>query len=256
MTDADPNLEPEPVGLARRQLRTHRWIVMCAAVGFWPLLIVSAAYGGALGFGAYLAVVVVGLLLWALTGWTKTIKEAQALVEAYEGRRLEAAVNMSLDPPAPTPARPSLPAEHPLHAVAARLQALTDDPELGPVVDGLVAQLTRLEADQAALGPTMEALEAQDPRRERMHAVLQETETAHAAVVASLRDLLVELTARFDEDHEVLLSQAGDLLARLSAEAEVSATVAASSSQAVEGSAAAQARAAAAAQTRLRGGGG
>lgn len=214
--------EPEPVALARRRLLAHRAMVVASVVGFWPLLIGAAVLGTPV-LGGYLALVVVGLLLWALTGWTAKVKDAQALVTAYDKRQQERELEASLAEPPAAVAPPALPAAHPLQAVVARLQALAaDDAELLSVVNGLLAQLVRLEADQAALGPTVEALTAEDPRRERVAAVLQQSGLAHEAVSTALRDLLVELTARPDDAHGELLSQTTDLLARIAAEAEVS----------------------------------
>lgn len=222
MVSSPSGAEPAPVVLARKRLATHRTMVVASVVGFWPLLIGTAILGTTV-LGAYLALVVVGLLLWALTGWTRKVKDARALVTAYEKRKLEAELDASFAEPAPAVAPPVLPAGHPLQAVVARLEALAaDDPKLRTLVDGLRAQLVRLEADQAALGPTVAALADDDPRRERVDAVLQQVGLAHEAVSAALRDLLVEHTARPDDAHAELLSQTTDLLARLSAEAEVS----------------------------------
>ena len=213
---------PEPVARARRRLLAHRAMVVSSVVGFWPLLIGAAVLGTPV-LGGYLALVVVGLLLWALTGWTAKVKDAQALVTAFDKRQQERELEASLAEPSVAAAPPALPAAHPLQAVVARLQALAaDDAELLSVVNGLLAQLVRLEADQAALGPTVDALTAEDPRRERVAAVLQQSGLAHEAVTAALRDLLVELTARPDDAHGELLAQTTDLLARLAAEAEVS----------------------------------
>lgn len=249
MVHSPVSAEPASVALARQRLRAHRSLVVASVVGFWPLLIGAAVLGTPV-LGAYLVAVVVGLLLWALTGWTRKVKDAQALVTAYEKRQQERELEASLAAPAVAVAPPSLPATHPLQAVVTRLQALAvGDAELLSVVDGLLLQLVRLESDQAALGPTVEALTAEDPRRERVAAVLQQSGLAHEAVSAALRDLLVELMARPDDAHGDLLSQTTDLLARLAAEAEVTG-VSGASAPAPERSPAERARAAGGAEAR------
>ncbi len=111
MVSSPSDAEPAPVVLARQRLATHRTMVVASVVGFWPLLIGTAILGTPV-LGAYLALVVVGLLLWALTGWTGKVKDAQALVAAYEKRKLDAELNASIAEAAAVVAPPVLSAVH------------------------------------------------------------------------------------------------------------------------------------------------
>jgi hypothetical protein len=185
----------------------------------WPL-------GSIIGVGTALGV-------WFSRLRTKVrIPEAYEVVRIYKQRQLEvvqqefqAATSTETDGEA-------LPAEHPLHGIAARVRELGgDDQRVSKLVDSLLAKLDAVGQDADTLREAVATEQAlatseDDPRIERLAGVLADKEALIAQLTDALRDLHVELTARENEDHEALFEQVGDLVAGLSAEAEVAQVVA------------------------------
>jgi hypothetical protein len=160
------------------------------------------------------------------------VPKAKEVVRIYEQRQLEIEqreihVEMSsvLDGEV-------LPAEHPLYGIAARVRELGgDDQRVSKLVDSLLAKLDAVGHDADTLREAVATERAlatpeDDPRIGRLAGVLADKEALITPLTDALRDLHVELTARENEDHEALFEQVGDLVAGLSAEAEVAQVVA------------------------------
>lgn len=121
----------------------------------------------------------------------------------------------------------SLAEAHPLHAIATRVCALVgDDEQVSAMVDDLLTRLKQVGQDAESLREAVAteqglATSAEDLRVQRLVGVLEQKQALMAQLSGALRDIHVELTLRQNDDHEPLFCQVSDLLAGLSAEAEV-----------------------------------
>jgi len=159
------------------------------------------------------------------------IPRAYEVVRIYKQRQLEADQREIQAEMSSELASEELPAEHPLRGIAARVRELGgDDARVSRMVDTLVAKLDAVRQDVDSLRDAIETEQSlstseNEPRIDRLVQVLADKEAVLAQLKGALQDLHVELTARQNEDHEALFHQVNDLLAGISAEAEVARVV-------------------------------
>jgi hypothetical protein len=210
---------PENVKEAKRWLGRVSLAIVAGSLFILPLVFASKAIGvdPLWAVGTWLGL---GAVAGSMISWSK-FSRAGALVTEFERHRAKNDLAILED------RGTSLAEAHPLHAIAARVCALVgDDERVSAMVDDLLARLKQVGQDVESLREAVAtekgfATSTEDPRVQRLVGVLEQKQALMAQLSGALRDIHVELTLRQNDDHEPLFCQVNDLLAGLSAEAEV-----------------------------------
>jgi hypothetical protein len=210
---------PDNVKEAKRWFVKMYALLMGLGLSLLPMVVLADAVAmpGTWVLGTWLGFGAIGAYLFP---WSK-FSDTQALLREY--RRIEAKTALTSE----MGDGAELAADHPMHAIASRVRDLGgDDARVSKMVDDLLAQLDRVGRDADSLREAVAAEQslassADDRRVQRLTAVLDQRQALIAQLSGALRDLHVEHTVRQDDDHDSLFGQVSDMLAGLSAEAEV-----------------------------------
>ena len=215
------NDEPGSVHSAKNLVRNWSVGITGWCLSLVPLVMAANAMGipdpGWL-VGAWFGFSAIGAYL---VPWRK-MNQATALIAEYQRR--EAIAELSSD----SVAGAELASDHPMYAIASRVRELGgDDPRVSSMVDAILPRLEQVDRDADFLREAVAAEESiatpgeDDRRLQRLTAVLAQKEALAEQLSGALRDLHVELSVSQGQDHDAIFGQVGDLLAGLSAEAEI-----------------------------------